>query len=79
MCVYFDDVDVPAFIEEHSAQLGSAAVTAGRTLTERLRVLPWPDDGGFVDPTALISSPAWSQVLEAARLLQDALPLARSA
>lgn len=73
MCVYFDDLDVPAFLDQHSGTLGSDAVAAGKSLTDCLNRLPWPTDGSFVNWEELLLEPAWADVVHAALSLRERL------
>jgi hypothetical protein len=76
MCVYFDDVLVPEFIDENRAEIGEQCATAGIALTKLLQQFPWPMNGGFISAELLVEMPQWASVCDAAHRFLESLPVA---
>lgn len=76
MCVYFDDVIVPDFIEEHRAEIGEKCAVDGIKLTTLLGQLPWPMIDKFISVEALLNMDQWMEVRLAAEAFLRHLPMA---
>lgn len=73
MCMFFDDVIVPDFLEECSASLRVESIQLGIELTKHLSNFQWPMSGGFIDAARLLSDTRWSEVRVAAGQFLDSL------
>ncbi|MFT4257445.1 MAG: hypothetical protein QM599_10870 [Pseudoxanthomonas sp.] len=71
--VYFDDIMVPEFVEQHAVVLGADAVDAERQLSSMLETYSWPIRDGFIDQDVLLKQYDWHQVRKAAHMFLAAL------
>lgn len=75
MCVYFDDVIVSDFIEEHRAEIGEKCAVAGIKLTTMLNQFSWPMIDRFISSEALLNMDQWLEVRQAAEVFLRHLPM----